>query len=838
MQPRAAAIALLALLAAPLAYHLDAPAGLASPATLETAGELLGLAEDALPSSLDPSQAFYLVNLSGRVAVIDAGSIPALRGLHVGDFCILAYVNGSWVDVPFTVYDKRVQPPGSRVVLYETPQTIGPGTRIALKLPTLPPTVVDPLRDPPPQARGAARWGWLTVSPPGSKYSYPLLVAAGSPQVRRTCGEYPFRYTYNSLDRIDWLEAPEAPWPLEHAVEAGYRVSEGAIADLLRPIRVDARLSGGHGLGSESIGRPLPDGGGGGGGAEEATVVMVETLAVRVLEGNATTWSELALNVTPGSPQLFHVYPYSPNGGVDPGDIVWTKVEVVLYPRPLGGYDGVSVVLLSMYPESPYEVTRTATVSPYTASLSFTFTPPQSPYGSSDDSIPFKVSVYDGEWEFTVRVRVHYRWSNYQSYLPSRVTHPLSLYIFREPYTSDAGGLAALLLQSGATNSSAAFPVAIPGDVAIVREPGDPTAPAVTATLRVRLPPGFPGGNLTVQVPGFWPCSKSLPSTGETSDEVVVSCVLVCVPEETLLPAYSRGASIGWALLELSEPMSQSGTVYIDLVPGTDDGRLDLRGLPLVPITHPDASESYGNVILTPIVDYYDPSKFSDKTILRLSELWNEYARTGAAARWSPLLLTVSQRLGNLYSTIALHPWSMELDLGSSVYYGAGRLTDFTLNLTISGPNACSGGTGDIDVYGLSSEGGTLEALAGYLHIARKIVDYASKVVDSLKSVARVLNLVELATRYKSIVDVTTGRTCDGAGKLYLSVAAANSGWWPDGFNDVVSIRFYDALPESYSPSACYQVSAHITASTEDIIGLEDDVTPGAEACPPFAWSG
>jgi hypothetical protein len=749
---------------------------------------------------VDPStrEGYYLLNVSGRILQFRASSLPGLVGRRVGSFCFLAYVRGRWVRLPFTVYSSRniIHSRRGDLIVYTIPERVGPRDVVAVKMPMYMPEAVDPTLHTPPEARGARAWGYVYLAPRGAPYTYPVLLVADTPRIRETCGGTPYRYGQNFANAIDWLEAaPDVPWLFQEAQRRGMEPSLDAILDYETPLpaRVNTSLQAGW----LRPPRPLPDGGGGT-SPETAIIDYVASPSRKVeTQSGPATWEDVVLEVDPDNPATINLYPYSPSAGIEQGDVLWTTLAVTLIAKPKDGTVAASATL-KIFPGTSDEVSRTVELYSFgeTAVATAYFDPPES-YVSFASVVPLEVSVSQGSWEIVLLVRYMFKLYNYEDYIPSKAVYPALF----SPLTPSGRGyesydrIAFFYIPYGERSDAQAFPIAGPSQVALIERVGlDNVSVPFQVSFQASLPAGFPGGNITLILPGSAPCTVHLDPTDTPEDEDF-TCIVNTEPLTALLPAFDDPTRFGVLNLTLDEPNNNPNhePIMVEVKIHGYHYPYVLNAIPILSVHHPNATESYDKEIMSPIANY-NSLDVSTQAVARLDAFLNPHKYTSDAYRWAALHLRVSARGSNVYAEFSVEP--IEMSDWINNYFGVGKIDFFNATVILSGPGATNGG-GDIIVKGLSSQGSLPSALEGYLHIARTVVSFAARVIGSLKRFSDVLGAITLALKYKNIVSVSTGISYSGS-TIAAWAGAVNSGWAPDGFQNDIVIRFYDlnAIPD------------------------------------------
>ena len=197
-------------------------------------GQLIEVVASASGVNSSSPGGYYLLYVSGRILVFNASQVPGLVGRKLGTFCFFAYVNNTWEELPFTVYDGVLR--DEREDYFLVPEYVSNKSRIAVKMPLLPPSRPGPGEDTIPEAPDAGYIVWLGVAPRSSPYLYPIVVAGDSQLIKEGCGLTAGRYNVNIHNRLDWIERYWIPWPFQWAETHGYRVYPPLILELVKPI--------------------------------------------------------------------------------------------------------------------------------------------------------------------------------------------------------------------------------------------------------------------------------------------------------------------------------------------------------------------------------------------------------------------------------------------------------------------------------------------------------------------------------------------------------------------------------------------------------------------------
>ncbi|MEB3844905.1 MAG: hypothetical protein LRS48_04405 [Desulfurococcales archaeon] len=792
----------------------------------------------ALENVRDPRVRVYVEELSGRTVFLDPARIPYLEGRSTGSYCILAYYSGGWHPVVFVPFKSMVR--AGKTVVFGVTDRLTRDSKLLIDLPSYTPKFVDPRVLVPAPARGARRWFWLNLSVGG--YSYPLLVVMDGPQIGGMCGHIPF-VAYDEARLVQGtIIMGDPPYPVLYALKHGIRMDTETVIGLHKPpATLNVTVS-------PLYTHPLPDGGGGGGeipGPAKSISWAGPVLVPETVNG-VHVWKPLEYNITGGNHYgtiEFDLYPSSPSVGVHLSDIYLKTITltITMSPAPTKDFDlqilDANIVVES---EGPDEYNGTGSVELASWSLHgeshagygtvFLNMTEGRPYGIHTDRLHVRIEYsYAGNTSARLSFLVGYnmRVLNFTNYIPDGFIANSSYGVLSQSVYDPGRPLLTLVVPAGSQESdpnTSVIPVAAPNGVAVLQEESFRYS---RLPLRILIPPGFPGGALSIiGIPGVYGFTVGIPSN--PTDKTVIYDTSV-----NLTTSWNRGEILGiiskplhlvYAYLVLGSAADRLYTVKVYIpATGTSSAYIPftLRELPILPYEHPEAGMPGYNRALLPVagVDFVFNSDgyIAGRPVLRQRLLYNYMYRYSNKYRYAYLDTRLYFTRDNIVFTLNLQPRTMEYYTGGETILGAGRITGFNAIIDVNYYGSdydCNNGSIGFVARGVSSGGHVPGSLGRFMGVLSKVSAFSSMFSRLASEVADSISLIDFIIKTKSIVNIGVTGACNGPHQTYY-IQGSNTGWAPNSFENAIMI----ILPNAYQPGTTGCANARIgsvTVTTSD----------------------
>ncbi|MCE4625063.1 MAG: hypothetical protein F7C35_04285 [Desulfurococcales archaeon] len=781
-----------------------------SPQSITSEEELLEFITQKININLNNSDDYYLIYLSGRTLKINSTSIPEILGEKPSDVCFLAYVNGKWEIVPFTIV-QYMKFKNVKKAFWGSSQTINEDSVIILKMPTYVPKIENPLNNTPPQARGAKKWLWVWVSLPGSKFKYPILYAEKSKNIAEICGSIPYTYSGAPVKGIAKIQLVNTPWPIiwaqEHNISIPFDLFKQIVSIKRGVVSISYNMS---------WNQPLPDGGGGGGGTLGYVIFSMPIIE----PSNENRWIPINITLDSNNPSrtiYLHPFSYNQHDGVKQSNKAWFKIKLTIIPKYNPNDEDVhfSTLYITMYPGTSYSQEKSVDIASVfgagvPVSISFS-TPAQYPYGSHDPNIPFKFEILSGNWTLDIQVTYYLKWENYTEYLPSNKNKVLYKGYFSPispapPQAGLSGTIATLVIPAGSSISDANLSTFVFSPISSTAIFSDKNINSSQYYFRVKfgleLPNGFPGGWFIFHPGSLGTCVKNLPAV---TDQYMIYYTVTCIFNDIDLNQLSYYFNTDYNLFNITIISYQTVDDNLQIDLKIEDNLFKKINFTSIPIVDVPWSTGF---IPTPILNYgefwYNLSAIS---LERYNEIQNPILKLAGFKRSSGF---------NIKSSI-FHDGTLFIDISSSGYnylnsiFGysnVGKMDSIYLHITINPIRnyepVCTD-TESIRVYGIHEEGTFHQELEKHLNIIKEILSWTNSARKILNYFSYTVNIAYYFIKYKSVDDVQIScnivdRQTDP--KAVYIISAENFGWDPDGFADTLTVYMPEVLfhNQPYAP--------------------------------------
>jgi len=810
----------------------------------------------------------YMLYLGGHILTIQPDMLRDIWGYSITEVCFLAYTSHGWKTLHYTPYTSILK--DKRFTVFSLAKTLGPNTKIALKLPLDPPEKVDPAKHTPPQARGAQKWGWIILRL--GSYEYPILVAAGSDQIRETCGSTAGLYTViNNMVPSGLEKAGGIPYPAEYLIEhkSKYKLDALQTIKIIKTIvwttpenlTIEPDFHNRH---------PLPDGGGGGGSEppqpEKADLAWIQDYMVPLKikdpdDGFHKVWNILTINITTCyDAKTITLYPISNNSNISLNYIKIKRIAIVVSGIPIPREEKSSLQLFTLSIDLILNDTKNSYSSNiYLIGLAYedeyfsdydvaTFEPPEEdPYTFNTRKFTLIIdpilcnSLTEGsnikEWKLFLKIYYQIELNNYEKYLNNKILFINNITLIYNDIDESFIKLAIPAGDIGWSNRSYGI-YSLSSNIVLYDIKDSSIFPlTLQLPLDIYLPAGFPGGFLTLTFEGLGSILiDDLPQV-DTDKKMTVVGDLHISSIQDLARAFMVGGGLIAANISLYSPAPDNLIVKIGVnktLISYYNSYLKIKSIPIMEIYDNEAvygsSERYYNyIILSPLINITKYHSI-DEYVTRYRYSVNIYREASPVAyRYGFLVLNLASRGPTVSVDLWLKPESMSY-YSNYTYLGIGKIRSFEIYIKIYNDDPTYCDTGTVIVGAASREGPWIfEFLEKYLHIGKilKIIDIESRI-----SIGRyikissddLIDIVSIALKYRSITNININKECypynQGSMQIY-EVSASNSGWMPDGFKNRIYIKYSDSL--HYNPIIgvdCNSIKVDHLEITTDSAGL------------------
>ncbi len=749
-----------------------------------------------------PNTTDYQLYVSGKTIKIPAYRLPFLIGKNTSNICILAYINGKWWQLPFTFSEgpEITQKVNNRAfVIRNLPRSITKDTIVLIKMPEEQPTITNPMKNTPPQARGAKEWHWIYVKPGESRYSYPIFIALNSPQIQLVCGSTPNLYS-SGYTLAGELKGPGVPWLLKIALnDKNISVDLKVIKDIMKPVEIyiDQKLT-------TKYGPPhnyLPDGGGGS-YVEKAYISLLFTPKELVSSGNKKYFEDLIMHLSGGESKTFSLKLYSPYTNIPDYNITFKKLIITLYGKisDENSYD-VSTFDIILYPNTQYQKTYSITLISmfgygdfnqiiYDPESDEPYRVPLIPPGE----IPVKVRLRDNtdkEWILSAKVEAIAELVNYKNYIPNDIYGEFKYKLMecaRIPcYETGYRYPIRVIISSGQSNSSHInLYSGLPIEVALFNnEDNFNSYLSFNLSFTLKLPPGFPGGSFNMSISDIGTCEKSIESNPSVNYAYVSKTCKFTIKTNKFVDILSKPYSIIDIWIKVP---SSNHPLYVVNIYLQNSDYIAFKNLPYIKIPY-TSSEFF----LTPLMNYSSNSDYLGVPIMRETVETNKHGIVSNYLRWIDLKWSLASH-SYLLINFAISPTEPFFEMNNS---DAGNLESFEITVEWDGTGDCVNPSVETKAIVKSNtmfeniDWSTLQEIINWVSATTSWLSTKVKIIGFLSSSLSIANLV---LDYKDLTKIDIQKSCYSQGtpggytRAYIKISGDEEGWDPSEFANSIDI--------------------------------------------------